>query len=237
MESHTGKICLESSHYSDPRGRISIFLTRVMGIILSRLFESWRRMPIFFLNDTRKCILSFLTSFNRYYGGGISSVYMWDNNDIICGCFMVLNGTGFSPRCHFVEVPREKDSDTSGSWHSIHIIEIIPDLDKKTAEYRLTTSIQLYLTLDNQTVGTVKQNGTITRQQAEVHPFSTADDHLEHIGQMIEQMENKIRSNLDLVYMSKNQETVDAIRILHSSDIPQRSLLAELAGRMKPKEY
>ena len=143
----------------------------------------------------------------------------------------------FSLHCYVLEVPGTKDSDTSGSWHSIHIVEIIPDLAKKTAEYRLTTSIQLYLTLNNQEVGTVKQNGTITRQQAEIHSFSTVDDHLENIGQMIEQMENKIRSNLDLVYMSKNQETVDAIRILHPSDLPQRSLLAELAGRMKPKEY
>ena len=134
-------------------------------------------------------------------------------------------------------MPRDNDSDTSGSWHSIHIIEIIPNSEKKTAEYRLTTSIQLYLTLDNQKVGNVKQNGTITRQHAEIHPFSTVDDHLEHIGQMIEQMENKIRSNLDLVYMSKNQETVDSIRILHPSDFPQRSLLAELAGKIKPKEY
>ena len=126
---------------------------------------------------------------------------------------------------------------TSGSWHSSHLIEIIPDAQKKRAEYRLTTSIQLYLTLENEMVGTVKQNGTVTRQHSEVFPFTSNDDHLEHIGQMIEQMENQIRSNLDLIYLSKNQETVDIIRKLHPSEIPQRSLLAELAGKMKPKEY
>ncbi len=64
--------------------------------------------------------------------------------------------------------------------------------------------------------------------------YTTDEDHLQNLGQMIEQMENFVRSNLDMLYMSKNQETVDSIRILHPSDLPKRSLLAELSNRMKP---
>ena len=97
----------------------------------------------------------------------------------------------------------------------------------------MTTTIQLYLTLRNNVVGTVKQNGTLTRQSSSILEYENDEDHLKNIGQMIEQMENFVRSNLDMLYMSKNQETVDMIRILHPSDLPKRSLLAELSSKMK----
>ena len=46
-----------------------------------------------FLFERYTKMYPFVPSFiHRYYGGGISSVYMWDNDDNICGCFMVLNG-------------------------------------------------------------------------------------------------------------------------------------------------
>lgn len=66
-------------------------------------------------------------------------------------------------------------------------------------------------------------------------PFKTEEDHLSNIGQMIEQMENFIRSNLDTLYLSKNEETVDGIRTLHPSSLPKRSLLAELSSHLRPR--
>ena len=65
--------------------------------------------------------------------------------------------------------------------------------------------------------------------------FKNDEEHLANIGQMIEQMENFIRSNLDTLYLSKNEETVDGIRILHPSSLPKRSLLAELSGQLRPR--
>lgn len=62
------------------------------------------------------------------------------------------------------------------------------------------------------------------------------EDHVTNIGQMIEQMENYIRSNLDTLYMSKNQDTVDSIRILHPMDIPKRSMLAELSSQLRARK-
>ena len=53
---------------------------------------------------------------------------------------------------------------------------------------------------------------------------------------MIEQMENYISSNLDTLYMSKNQDTVDSIRILHPMDIPKRSMLAELSSQLRARK-
>ena len=66
--------------------------------------------------------------------------------------------------------------------------------------------------------------------------YQQDEDHVTNIGQMIEQMENYIRSNLDTLYMSKNQDTVDSIRILHPMDIPKRSMLAELSSQLRARK-
>ena len=58
----------------------------------------------------------------------------------------------------------ESPSGITGSWHALHIVEVIPDEAKGMAEYRLTTSIQLFLTVKTAAVGEARQNGTLTRQ-------------------------------------------------------------------------
>ena len=58
----------------------------------------------------------------------------------------------------------ESPSGITGSWHALHIVEVIPDEAKGMAEYRLTTSIQLFLTVKTTAVGEARQNGTLTRQ-------------------------------------------------------------------------
>ena len=135
----------------------------------------------------------------------------------------------------FVEVLESPKQEAYGSWHSIHLVEVIPDISQKKAEYRLTSSIQLYLTIKGSAIGVAKQNGTLTRQASAMMAYSRDEDHVANVGQMIEEMENFVRSNLATLYMSKNQETVDTIRILHPSDLPKRSLLAELSGKLKPR--
>lgn len=54
--------------------------------------------------------------------------------------------------------------DITGSWHAFHLVEVIPDEQSTTADYRLTSSIQLFLTVENEGIGKATQNGTLTRQ-------------------------------------------------------------------------
>ena len=51
----------------------------------------------------------------------------------------------------------------SGSWHALHLVEVIPE-GNGMAEYRLTSSIQLFLNVTNSTIGSASQNGSLTRQ-------------------------------------------------------------------------
>ena len=58
----------------------------------------------------------------------------------------------------------ESPSGITGSWHALHIVEVIPDEAKGMAEYRLTTYFQIFLTVKTTTIGEARQNGTLTRQ-------------------------------------------------------------------------
>lgn len=99
---------------------------------------------------------------DRYYGNGVSSVYLWENDTTLCGCFLILNGRIFR-FLSFVEVT-EPSKEITGSWHALHLVEIIPEENQKSAEYRLTSSIQLFLSVKNKIIGEAKQNGSLTRQ-------------------------------------------------------------------------
>lgn len=68
----------------------------------------------------------------------------------------------------------ESQQGITGSWHSLHLIEVIPDDTQKKAEYRLTTSIQLYLTVRTPSIGEAKQNGTLTRQVLVTAPLQNS---------------------------------------------------------------
>lgn len=99
---------------------------------------------------------------DRYYGNGVSSVYLWENDTTLYGCFLILNGIIFR-FLSFVEVT-EPSKEITGSWHALHLVEIIPEENQKSAEYRLTSSIQLFLSVKNKIIGEAKQNGSLTRQ-------------------------------------------------------------------------
>ena len=55
-----------------------------------------------------------------------------------------------------------------GSWDSIHVVEVIPSADNKTFTYKLTTTIMLTMSVDNEEVGDTNLSGSITRQVRKV---------------------------------------------------------------------
>ena len=51
-----------------------------------------------------------------------------------------------------------------GSWHSIHVMEVIPHSDGTKAQYKLTTTVMLHMNVDKQEVGNTNMSGTLTRR-------------------------------------------------------------------------
>ncbi|KAL2232075.1 probable F-actin-capping protein subunit beta isoform X2 [Sesamum indicum] len=140
---------------------------------------------------------------DQYYEGGISSVYIWeDENEGFVACFLIKKDgakTAHGKRGCLQE----------GSWDAIHVIEVGP-VEDETARYCLTSSVMLSLTTNNDSSGTFNLSGSIRRQMN--MELSVAEGHLCNMGKMIEEMESKLRNSLDQVYFGKTKEMVCTLR-------------------------
>ncbi|KAK1301316.1 putative F-actin-capping protein subunit beta [Acorus calamus] len=140
---------------------------------------------------------------DQYYEGGISSVYMWeDDNGVLVSCFLIKkDGTkpGFGRRGYLQE----------GSWDAVHLIEVGQE-ENGMAQYCLTSTVMLSLTTKDKLSGTFNLSGSIRRQMK--LDLSVADGHLCNMGKMIEEMEGKLRNSLDQVYFGKTREMVCMLR-------------------------
>ncbi|GKB82030.1 probable F-actin-capping protein subunit beta, partial [Tanacetum coccineum] len=95
---------------------------------------------------------------DQYYEGGISSVYLWeeDDNEGFVACFLIKkDGSKYAhgKRGYLHE----------GGWEAIHVIQVGPD-EEGMAHYCLTSTIMLSLTTDSDTSGTFNLSGSIRRQ-------------------------------------------------------------------------
>ncbi|XP_020103928.1 probable F-actin-capping protein subunit beta isoform X2 [Ananas comosus] len=99
----------------------------------------------------------FAVYLDQYYEGGVSSVYLWeDDNQGFVACFLIKKDgskTGHGRRGYLQE----------GSWDAIHVIEVGPE-EEGTARYCLTSTIMLSLTTENKPSGTFNLSGSIRRQ-------------------------------------------------------------------------
>ncbi|KAI3431914.1 F-actin-capping protein subunit beta [Psidium guajava] len=140
---------------------------------------------------------------DQYYEGGISSVYMWeDDNEGFVACFLIKKDgskTAHGRRGYLEE----------GAWDAIHVIEVGPEEDG-IAHYCLTSTVMLSLTTDDESSGTFSLSGSIRRQMN--MDLSIAEGHLCNMGRMIEEMEGKLRNSLDQVYFGKTKEMVCTLR-------------------------
>ncbi|KAF9610805.1 hypothetical protein IFM89_024937 [Coptis chinensis] len=166
---------------------------------------------------------------DQYYEGGISSVYMWeDENEGFVACFLIKKGKAFkSSESIFVAnyavtlndcVCGEDGSKSGqgrrgyleeGSWDAIHVIQVGPE-EEGIAHYCLTSTVMLSLTTHDESSGTFSLSGSIRRQMN--MDLAVVEGHLCNMGRMIEEMESKLRNSLDQVYFGKTREMVCTLR-------------------------
>ncbi|RLN38913.1 putative F-actin-capping protein subunit beta [Panicum miliaceum] len=150
---------------------------------------------------------------DQYYEGGISSVYIWEDEDNggFIACFLIKkDGKGTRG---YMQI---------GSWDAIHVIQgntahelpverLVGPEEEGAAHYCLNSTVMLSLTTDNKQSGTFNLSGSIRRQVAISEAtlsligsvtemsmtLAVADGHLVNMGKMIEEMEGKLRNSLD----------------------------------------
>lgn len=141
-----------------------------------------------------------------YYEGGISSVYLWDNEDDDASSDGKIGFDGV--------VLLKKTVDENSSWDSIHVFEIeIEDVNEDKATYRLTSTIILDLS-DSKNSNNTYLSGNLTRQTERNFTFKDSSSHVANIGSMIEDVETQMRNMLQEVYFGKTKDVLGDIRSL-----------------------
>jgi len=135
-----------------------------------------------------------------YYEGGHSSVYCWDLDHGFAACILIKKTQDTS----------RKGQPMKGTWDAIHVIEVRDN--KKTAHYKLTSTVMLTIETRTEATGSVSLAGSLTRQAEQDAPVTDAEPHISNIGRMVEEMELRFRTNLETLYFSKTKDTVNELR-------------------------
>ncbi len=138
-----------------------------------------------------------------YYEGGVSSAYLWALEEGFAGVVLfkkTVSGSG------------------KGGWDSIHVLEVTEAAGKRSAHYKLTSTVILDLGLSSGTVDNLDLAGNLTRQTQSDCQLSGHRDpeveqsHVVNIGRMVEDMETRMRNLLQEVYFGKAKDVVGDLR-------------------------
>ncbi|TRY86021.1 hypothetical protein DNTS_029356 [Danionella cerebrum] len=163
-----------------------------------------------------------------YFEGGVSSVYLWDLDHGFAGVILIKKAGDGSKKI-------------KGCWDSIHVVEVQVDRNRwrereevalqkvsirgepglsvfqekssgRTAHYKLTSTVMLWLQTTKTGSGTMNLGGSLTRQMEKDETVSESSPHIANIGRLVEEMENKIRSTLNQIYFGKTKDIVNGLR-------------------------
>jgi len=118
----------------------------------------------------------------QYYDGGISSLYLWDQDDEgFAGALL------FKKDCGKIS----KSSMEKGVWDAIHVLEVVPG--SPAAAYKLSSTVMLSAVKKD----VFRLEGSLTRQAEK--KLKQADGHVPNVGTMVEEMEGDMRNSLHQV--------------------------------------
>jgi len=163
---------------------------------------------------------AFDTYREMYFEGGVSSVYMWDLDH------------GFAAVILIKKVG-EGSKKMKGAWDSIHVVEVLEN--GKTATYKLTSTVMLYMQTNKPGHGEMNLSGSMTRQvENKDQVVDDANPHIANMGRMVEEMEIKMRNSLQEIYFGKTKDIVNDVRSLRplSEMHKQQALVGELGAAL-----
>jgi capping protein beta len=165
-----------------------------------------------------------------YYEGGVSSAYLWQLDEGFAGVVLLKKNSGGNA----------SGSAGKGGWDSIHVLEVTEAASKRSAHYKLTSTVILDLGVKSESVGGLELAGNLTRQQEQdlaihgVREAETEQSHVANIGRMVEDMETRMRNLLQEVYFGKAKDVVGDLRSIRplSEAEQERTAHREVIGKM-----
>ena len=169
-----------------------------------------------------------------YYEGGVSSGYLWALDEGFAGVVLFKKGAGAGGGV--------AGAGGKGGWDSIHVLEVNESAAKRSAHYKLTSTVILDLGLapSQASPDSLDLAGNLTRQSQQDLPLSGLRDadveqgHVINIGRMVEDMETRMRNLLQEVYFGKARDVVGDLRSLQPLSVVEegRSKQREAVGLM-----
>jgi capping protein beta len=164
-----------------------------------------------------------------YYEGGVSSAYLWQLDEGFAGVVLVKKSASAGSA-----------GGKAGGWDSIHVLEVSEAASKRSAHYKLTSTVILDLGMKSESVGGLELAGNLTRQQEQdlaLHGMREAEveqSHVANIGRMVEDMETRMRNLLQEVYFGKAKDVVGDLRSIRplSEAEQERAQQREVIGKM-----
>jgi len=159
-----------------------------------------------------------------YFEGGVSSVYLWDLDHGFAGVILIKK-TG------------DGSNKMKGCWDSIHVVEVQEKSAGRNAHYKLTSTVMLWLQTSKQGSGTMDLGGSLTRQIERDFSVSDSSPHIANIGQLVEELENKIRHTLNDIYFGKTNNIVSGLRSVQplTDKSKQEALKSDLAQALQAR--
>lgn len=93
---------------------------------------------------------------------------------------------------------------SEGGWDSIHVFEAIDRA--RTAHYKLTSTVILHLSTENDALGEMDLSGSMTRQVEQDMPVHDDSSHIVNVGKLVEDMELKMRNLLRMFILYSHTE-------------------------------
>ena len=148
-----------------------------------------------------------------YFEGGAStgSVYFWDLDEGFAGVVLLKK-----------TVPAAAGSGKTGGggaqWDSIHVFEAQEAPGSTVSNYKLTSTVILHLSRQNEVLGEMTLSGSMTRQVERAMAVEIGKDetHVANVGTLVEDMEGKMRNLLQEVYFGKAKDVVGDLRSIQT---------------------
>lgn len=142
---------------------------------------------------------------NLYYGtDSITSVFVEENKDEESSKGFLVSVL-LKKVAEFVD--EENEASSQATWDSIHLFEV--SICESECQYRQTSTILLSFDNSVENLKNILLNGNLIRQQE----FKGAEEkHVVNIGSALEEMESRLRNDLQSVYFGRTHDIINEMR-------------------------
>lgn len=170
---------------------------------------------------------------NFYYSNqALSSVYCYEldnDNELPCKQFV----------CAVLIKHKLEDSSKidSGVWDASNLVTVTlnPEGQSKV-KYKLISNVNVYLNFAKEKKTKISIGGSMTKESSSEYDIANViiDDqfHVEKIGTLIEDLETRIREEIEVIYFKKTTEIIETARYSQSEGKPNKSAIEDLRNVM-----